>query len=76
MDLPMMRATQRHGEFVTDLARQCAILCEAKVVGVCGLPTADEARLFGDKPNVIFVSNATRFGQRERGLVDSFTAFA
>ena len=55
----MMAATQRHGEFVADLAAKRPILREAKVVGIGGVPAADQTGLLGDEFDMAFVPNPT-----------------
>ena len=55
VQLPMMRATQRHRELVADLEAEPAGLCEPQMVRVAGLAAADEAGLFGHKAQVLLV---------------------
>lgn len=45
VQLAMVAAAERHGELVADLRADGARLRKAEVVGVAGLPSADEARL-------------------------------
>ena len=55
VQLPMMRATQRHGELVADLEAETAGLREPQMVRVAGLAAADEARLLGHEAQVLLV---------------------
>jgi hypothetical protein len=45
MQLPMMTATQRHGEFVADFETQGYGLSKAQVMRIARLPATDEAGL-------------------------------
>ncbi len=47
VDLAVVTAAQRHCELVADLAAERAELREAQVVGVAGVPVADQAQRFG-----------------------------
>ena len=58
MDLAMMAPAQRHGELITDLAAQRAVLREAQVVGVCRPAPTNQARLFGYELHVLLVTKA------------------
>ena len=49
MDLAMMAAAQRHGEFVADLAAERPVLRKAKVMGIRGAPAAAQTRLLRHK---------------------------
>ena len=71
MDLAVVSSAQRYGELVADLAAECLKLRKPKMMGVRGLTAADQARLFGDEPDMVLVPNATRLGQGERALVDA-----
>jgi len=57
MDLTVVGAAQRDGELIADFAAERATLCKADVVGICGSPTADQARMLSDK----FESSALRW---------------
>jgi hypothetical protein len=59
----MVPPTQRHREFVTDLAPESRRLREAQVVGVCGASPTDETGLLGNVPDVSAVSDAARLRQ-------------
>src|SRR4029077_19220588 len=71
MDLTVMAAAQRHGEFITDFAPECAVLREAQMMRICGLAAANETGLFGHKPHMIPVTNAARLRIGQMGLVDA-----
>ena len=59
MDLAVVSPAQRYGELVADLAPECLKLRKPQMMGVRGLTTADQTRLFGDEPDVVLVANAT-----------------
>ena len=62
MGLAMVTATQRNCEFIADLAAKCSALGEAKMMGVCRPSAADQARMLGDRSDMIPVAHPTRFG--------------
>ena len=70
MDLAVMTAAQRYGEFVTDLAPESGVLREAKVVGIRWLAPADQAGLLGDEFDVRLVPNSAWFGKGQFSFVD------
>src|SRR5215467_13808842 len=70
MHRTMMPATERHRELIADLAAERTGLRKSEVMGVRGLAGADEARLLGDKAQVLSVAIATRRSDRENALVD------
>jgi hypothetical protein len=72
MDLAMVSAAERDGELVADLATERPALCEAEVVGVGRLPSADQAGLLRDVTEVIAVADTPRLGEGECGFVDAF----
>jgi hypothetical protein len=57
MDFAMMTAAERNSEFITDLAAQGSALSKAQVMGIAGLPAADQAGLLGDMPEVVAIPN-------------------
>ena len=71
MHLAVVSPAQRYGELVADLAAECLKLRKPKMMGVRGLTTADQARLFGNEPDMVLVANATGLGQDECALVDA-----
>jgi hypothetical protein len=71
MHLAMMPSAQRHGELVADPAAECPVLREAKVMGVCRSAPANQARLFGHKPDVLLVTKAPRLWVGQPALVDA-----
>jgi hypothetical protein len=71
VNLAMMAAAERNGEFVADLATERAVLCEAKMVSVNRLASADQARLFRDEFEVPLVPEPSRLRQGEEAPVDS-----
>ena len=69
MQLAMMSPAERHREFVADLATECTRLRETQMVWIGRPPAADQARLLNHMPDMIAVTNATRFGEDEHTLV-------
>src|SRR5262249_24027674 len=70
VDLTMMRATERDGELVAHFATECAQLREAQVMRVRRSPSANQARLFHDMPDMVAVAKATRFRKGEHTFFD------
>jgi hypothetical protein len=56
MQLPVMRAAQRHCKFVAHLLSESAGLGEPQVVRIARLSAADEARLLGHEAQVFPVA--------------------
>ena len=70
MELAVVDAAQRHGEFVRYLEAEGARLGEPKMVGLAGLPAAHGARLHGNKAEVVLVTAAARCHQGD--AIDTF----
>ena len=70
MHLAMVPSTQRHSELIADLAAECPALRKSQVVGIAGLPTANQTRLFGHISDVLAVPNPARLRQSQHALVD------
>ena len=45
MELPVVAPAERNGEFIADLEPQCAGLRKAQMMGVAGMPSANQAGL-------------------------------
>ena len=58
MNRPVMAAAERHRELVAGLAAERARLHEAQMVGIRRLAAAQQARLLGDKSQVLLVAIA------------------
>ena len=71
VDLTMMSPTQRHSEFIADLAPERATLHEAQVMCVRWQTTANQTWLFGNRFDVLPVSNAAWLWSRQKGLIDA-----
>ena len=67
----MVCPAQWDREFVADLEAETAGLREPQMVGIAGLASADEARLFGHEPQVGLVTQATRHGDCKHALVNT-----
>src|SRR5215469_15627634 len=71
MDGAVMRAAERHGEFVADFAAERPRLQVAKMMRIGLFASADETRLLGDIPKVLPVAIAPRGCKDEPALVDA-----
>jgi len=49
MQLPVVAAAEGHGELIADFETDCPGLRKAQVMGIAGLPAADQAWLRSDK---------------------------
>ena len=71
MDRAMMRAAERNGKFIADLAAERPRLQVAKMMRIGLFAAADEARLFGNIAEVLAVAIAPRCRNHEHALVDA-----
>ena len=65
MNCPVMDSAQGGNEFVAHLPAECTRLHKAQVVGIGRFSSAQETRLLGDEPEMLFVAIATRLGNRQ-----------
>ena len=70
MQLPMMAAAERYGEFVADFKTQRSGLRELQMMRIGWLPAADEAWLRGNKSQMGFVTQPFGLGDGQNALVD------
>ena len=70
MDLTVVTSTQRNSEFIAHLAPKRAALRESQVMGVGGLPAANQASLLSNRFDVIPVTNPPLLRQGQRALID------
>ena len=70
MQLSMMTAAERYGEFVADFKTERSGLREPQVMRIGWLSAADEARLRGNKSQMGFVTKAFGLCNGENALVD------
>jgi hypothetical protein len=70
MDLTMMSPAQRHREFIARLATERTRLRKKQMMRIRRKPTANQAELFDDMPDMVAVTNASRFGEYKDVLVD------
>jgi transcriptional regulator of met regulon len=70
VDLTVVTSTQRHGEFIAHLAPKGAMLCESQVMGVGGLPAANQASLLSNRFDVIPVTNSPLLRQSQLALIN------
>ena len=71
MQLTMMTAAERDGEFITDFKANRSGLGKPQVMRIGRLTAADETGLGGHKPQMGFVAQAFGFGDSENALVDA-----
>ena len=67
----MMRPAQRDREFIADLLSEPARLRKAKMVRVGRFAAADQAGLFGHKPQMLFVPYPFGLRQGQDAFVDA-----
>ena len=70
MELTVVTSTQWHGELIAYLAPKGAMLCESQVMGVGGLPAANQASLLSNRFDVIPVTNPPLLQQDQCALID------
>src|SRR5262249_6380105 len=70
MELPVVPAAEGYRELIADFETDCPGLRKAQVMGIAGLPAADQAWLRGDKFQMRLVTQPLRFGQDEMAFVD------
>jgi len=59
VDFAMVSPAQRNGELIAYFPTERAVLCEAEVVSVRRLPTADQTRMCRSKPHTIPITNTS-----------------
>jgi hypothetical protein len=62
VDLAMVPPAERYCELVAYFATQCPLLGKAHMMRISRLTAADQARLFGDEPDMVAVANPARLG--------------
>src|SRR5262249_53185792 len=70
MQPPVVPAAERHRELITDFETNSPRLRKPQVMGVAGLPAADQAWLRGDKFQMRLVTQPLRFCDDKLALVD------
>ena len=70
MQLSMMPAAERYGEFVADFKTERSGLREPQMMRIGWLPAADEAWLRGNKSQMGFVAQPFGLGDGENALID------
>src|SRR5262245_37583367 len=71
MQLPVVSAAERHRELIADFETDGPRLRKPQVMGIAGLPTADQAWLRGDKFQMRLVTQPLGFCDDKLALVDS-----
>src|SRR6266536_283508 len=75
VELAVVQAAERNGEFVADLAPEGELLGDAYVVRLGGPAPANQAVSRSDVLEVIFIAKAPGFPEGEDALVDAVGAF-
>ena len=70
MDLAMMAAAKRHGEFVAYFPAKCAVLTETQMMRIRRCAAANQAWLVGDESKVILVPDAARLGMDKFAFIN------
>ena len=70
MNLTVMRAAQRHRELIAYLATERTGLHKPQMMRIRRTPTANQAGLFDDMPDMIAVTNASWFRKYQDTLVN------
>jgi hypothetical protein len=70
MSLAMVPSAQWDGKFIACFAPQSPALGKAQVVGVRGLPAADQAGPLSDRPDVLPVAHPAWLRPGQQALVD------
>ena len=70
MQLAMMTAAERYGEFVADFETQGSGLGKPQMMRIGRLPAADQTGLRGNKPQVGFVTKTPRLRDGQNALID------
>ncbi len=70
MDLAVVTAATRIGELIANLTSECPTLRKLEKVRIYRPSATNEARLLGDRSDVIPVTYTSGFGWRRRAPVD------
>src|SRR6516164_3831398 len=70
MNLTVMRPAQRHREFIARLATERSRLRKTQMMRIRRTPTANQAGLFDDMPNMVAVTNPARLRKYQDTLVN------
>jgi hypothetical protein len=70
VDFAMVTAAERNSELIADLAANCPALHKLEMMGICRPSPADQARMLGDRSDVIPVTRPTGFGHGKHAFVD------
>jgi hypothetical protein len=70
MNLTVMRPAQRHRELIAHLATKRTGLHKTQMMRIRRTPTANQAGLFDDMPDMIAVTNPAWFGEHQDALIN------
>jgi hypothetical protein len=70
VNLTVVTSTQRNSEFIAHLTPKRAALRESQVMCVGGLPAANQASLFGNRSDMIPITNSPLLRQSQLALID------
>src|SRR5262249_60946781 len=66
----MVPAAERNGYLMADFAAQCPVLGKGEVVCICRPSAENQAGMLGDRSDVIPVTHAAGFRNRQRALIN------
>ena len=70
MELTVVSPAQWHHELIAHLATERTRLRKTQMMRIRRTPTANQAGLFDDMPDMAAVTNASRFGEFKAPLID------
>ena len=70
VDLSVMRAAYRHREPIADLATERTGLRKTQLMRIRRTPTANQAELFDDMPDLVAITDAAWFREHRDALID------
>ena len=70
VQLAMVTPAQRDSELIADLAPEGRMLCKSQVMRVRGPPAANQARLLGNRFDMIAVADPPRLWDGQHALID------
>jgi hypothetical protein len=68
MNLTVMRPAQRHRELIADLAIERTGLHKTQMMRIRRTPTANQAGLFDDMPDMVAITDAAWFSEHRAAL--------
>jgi hypothetical protein len=60
MNFTVMYSAKRHGKLIARLTAKRPWLCKSQMMGIGGSPTANQARLLGNRFDMLAIANPAR----------------